>query len=59
MEDFKPVTFTADKIRISGPKIDGSYNVTFETGEYEQQNIAEILKLPQQQAVEVSVHVRK
>jgi hypothetical protein len=58
MKDQKPIVFTADKIRISGPRIDGSYTVTFETGEYEQEKISEILKLPQQAVVEVSVHVR-
>lgn len=28
------ITFIADKVRLNGPKVDGSYSVTFETGEY-------------------------
>jgi len=49
------VTFNADKLRISGPKVDGSYSVTFETGEYEQQKIAELLTIPQQTPMTVIV----
>lgn len=39
------ITFTADRIKVTGPKIDGSYSVTFETGEYEVEKVSEIMKL--------------
>lgn len=39
------VTFGADKIKVNGPKIDGTYSIIFETGEYEIMQIAEIIKL--------------
>ena len=49
------IQFNADKIRVSGPKIDGSYTVTFEIGEYEQLKVAELLAVPQQTNVKVRV----
>ncbi len=39
------MTFTADRIKIAGPKIDGSYSITFEVGEYEYDKIKDIPKL--------------
>ncbi len=55
MNDIKPITFTADKVRVNGPKVDGGYAVIFEVGEYEQDKVADLLKLPQQSNIEVSV----
>jgi len=37
------VEFTADLVKIRGPKVDGGFAVTFEVGEYE---TAEVLSLP-------------
>lgn len=45
----------ADKVKISGPKVDGSYLITFECGEYEQQHVAELLKIPQGTTIKVRV----
>jgi len=39
------MTFTADKVKIAGAKIDGSYTITFEVGEYEYDKIKDIPKL--------------
>ncbi len=38
-------SFLADKVKISGPRIDGSYTITFEVGEYEYDNIKDMVKL--------------
>lgn len=39
------IEFTADSIKISGPKIDGSYNLILEVGEYEKDKILEVMRL--------------
>jgi hypothetical protein len=49
------IKFIADKVRVNGPKVDGGYSVTFEVGEYEQEQVSELLKFPQQSNMEVSV----
>lgn len=36
------VKFHPDRVVIRGPKVDGSYVVTFEVGEYEYDNIKEL-----------------
>lgn len=46
----------ADKIKVSGPSIDGGWKVTFEVGEYMQEQVANLLKVPQQQSVKVMVY---
>ena len=51
------VEFHADKVKLSGPKLDGSWTVSFETGEYEQEKLAELLKIPQQTALRVTVEI--
>lgn len=48
--------FKADHIQVSGPKAsDGSYKVTFETGEYSQEQVAALLMIPQRTVITVSV----
>ena len=49
--------FSADKIKISGPKIDGGYSVSFDVGEFEQPNVAKLFAIPQQTNVKVSVEI--
>lgn len=40
-------TFLADSIQISGPReSDGSYRISFRTGEYEQENLAKLMTIP-------------
>ena len=41
------VKLLVDKIRISGPRIDGSYTISLEVGEYEKGNLARLLILPE------------
>ena len=53
----KQIKFGADKVKINGPRIDGSYTVTFETGEYEQEKLAELFRIPQLSEIKVVVEV--
>lgn len=53
----KRIEFAADKASVAGPKVDGGYKVTFEVGEYMQQAVSELLRLPQQRPLKVSVEV--
>lgn len=52
------IEFNADKVKIYGPKTDGGYTITFETGEYEQEKVAELLKIPQQTSLKIIVEVK-
>jgi hypothetical protein len=49
------IDLIADKITIRGPAVDGSYKVTFDAGEYQQVNVAELLKIPQGTTIKVKV----
>lgn len=49
------ITLTADKIKVVGPLVDGSFNVTFNVGEYMQQEVGLLLAIPQQQPVKITV----
>lgn len=51
------VTFLADKLKIVGPKVDGSLSVTLDTGEYEQEKVAELLKLPTGTPLKVTIEI--
>lgn len=39
------ITILADRIKINGPRVDNSYTVTFEVGEYEREKVAKLLLL--------------
>mgnify|MGYP001606924519 CR=1 FL=1 len=39
----KQIQFEADKVSIRGPKVDNSYVVSFEVGEYQLKNIRELV----------------
>lgn len=39
------VSFHADKVKIAGPRVDDSYTVTFEVGEYAYDDISQLPKL--------------
>ena len=41
------IEFIADKVKIAGPRIDSTYTVTFEVGEYEQDQLGELMKIKQ------------
>ncbi len=45
----------ADKVLMRGPKADGSYQVTFEFGEYQKEKLAEILSLKTDEPIELTV----
>lgn len=39
------LTFLADKVKISGPRVDDSYVITFEVGDYAYDQISQLPKL--------------
>ena len=39
------ISFVADRVRLNGPRIDGSYTLSFEVGEYMYDSIKDIPKL--------------
>ncbi len=49
------INLVADGYRITGPKVDGSYSVTFSFGEYQQEEISKIFQLPQLTSIKVEV----
>lgn len=49
------ITLESNKIKVSGPAVDGSFNVTFNVGEYMQQEVGLLLAIPQQQPVKITV----
>jgi 5-hydroxyisourate hydrolase-like protein (transthyretin family) len=51
------ITLAADKIKVSGPKVDGGYSLTFEVGEYMQEAVAKLLMVKQNTVVMVNVEV--
>lgn len=53
------VVFTADSFMVRGPKqTDGSYSVSFTSGEYTQKQIAELIaKIPPLTALKVTVEI--
>ena len=51
----EPIKFSADKVKVYGPKLDGSYTVTLEVGEYEKVNVARLLALPTDEVKKIEV----
>jgi hypothetical protein len=49
------IEFIADKVKIAGPRIDSTYTVTFEVGEYEQDQLGELMKIKQPAIFKVEV----
>ena len=47
--------FVADKVKITGPKADGGFTVSFDVGEYQQLEVASLLAIPQQTSITVKV----
>ena len=52
-----PITFIADKVKITGPKVDGGYSVTLMVGEYQQLEVAKMVVLPALTALKITVEV--
>ena len=53
------IAFSADKVKISGPRVDGSFAVTFETGEYEKSKLAELFLIPSDSMLKVTIETIK
>lgn len=53
------IEFTADSVKFSGPMVDGGGKVTFDIGEYMIGKAIELLKLPQQTALKITVETIK
>lgn len=51
------ITLQADKVKISGPKVDGGFTLSFEVGEHMQSEIAKCLLIPQQTGITVELTV--
>ena len=49
------ITLESNKIKVSGPTVDGSFNVTFNIGEYMQKEVGLLLSIPQMKRVKVTV----
>lgn len=46
-----------DKIKINGPKVDNSYTISFDIGEYERELIAQLVALPTDVEIILEVQV--
>lgn len=46
------IKLVSDAIKIAGPRVDGSYTVTLSVGEYQSVDVAKLLAIPQNTAVE-------
>lgn len=53
------IELIADKVKINGPRMDGSYTILLEVGEYEQGKVAQIMCIPQQTLLKVSIDIDK
>lgn len=51
------IKFGADKVSVRGPLTDGGYVVSFYVGEYEQEQVAKLLMIPQQTPLRVEVKI--
>ena len=49
------IKLISDKVVIRGPNADGGYTITFYVGEYEQDKVAEIMKIPQMTEIEIVI----
>ena len=53
------IELIADKLSIRGPKIDGGYTITFDLGEYMQNQVSELLKLPQNKEIKIIIETNR
>jgi hypothetical protein len=49
------ISLTADKVIVRGPNSDGGYSLTFYIGEYEQAKVVEVMKIPQQTEIRLTI----
>jgi hypothetical protein len=55
----KPLVIIADGLKVSGPKVDGTYSLTFTTGEYQRDEIANALRISPGTALRVTIEVHE
>jgi hypothetical protein len=53
----EPIVFTADKVKINAPLVDGGGSITFYFGEYALDKVLDVLRIPQQTTLKVTVEV--
>lgn len=52
------IIIKCDGVKVSGPReSDGSYKITFTTGEYEKENMAKLFMLPPDVIIELHVKI--
>jgi len=52
----KKITFGADRVMVRGPRAsDGTLTVTIETGEYQREQVAEVVRIPPNTPVKVTL----
>lgn len=51
------VVLHADSIKVMGPKVDGGFSVTISVGEYEANKVADLLNLPREVLLKVTVEI--
>ena len=53
------IEFTADAVKFSGPNVDGGGKVTFDIGEFMISKAIDLLKIPQQTEMKVTIETMK
>lgn len=52
----KKITFGADRVMVRGPRAsDGALTVVIETGEYQREQVAEVVRIPPNTPVKVTI----
>ena len=49
------IELTADQIKISGPRVDGSYSVTLMIGEYEKHKLAPLMLMENDKTYKITI----
>lgn len=51
------MNFLSDQVKLAGPKVDGSWSVTFSVGEYERESLKELIGIPAETNLKVTVEM--
>lgn len=49
----------ADSVKVAGPRIDGSYSVTFSAGEHQAVNVAKLLAIPKNSLINLDIEIEQ
>lgn len=49
------ITLHPTKLVVRGPRVDGGYSITLELGEYDQDAVAEVVRLPHELPIDVVI----